>query len=332
MAPTVHCIRHGQGLHNLHSDYTLPDPGLTPLGEEQCASVQSTHFPPSEQREISLVAASPLKRTLHTAWLVFQPLLTHLHFPQPISQVGENQMRILALPDAQETSSDLCDVGTDLPILSSFLASQFPPWPVDLSLLTKNPAWNDKSYHTRFSPHDDAIKARARATRIFLRSIISEIIAKEGRDDVQVALVSHGGFLHYLSEDWEGAASRPGTGFANCEVRSYQFASTVTNDLTNDPDANIVETTSSRQARGLFHPVPGPSEQKRLFVEAMELWEAQGLERPDRLEHAASTCASDSASSLSRQAEIAKTETEREMYVQAETHRERQRAEELSNR
>ena len=139
MAPTIHCIRHGQGFHNLHSDYTLPDPRLTPLGEEQCATLQSTHFPPDKQRRISLVAASPLTRALHTAWLVFQPLLAQSLSPQPDTEAGGNQMQILALPDAQETSSDPCDVGTDLTTLSSFFTSQDPPWPVDISLLTKIP-------------------------------------------------------------------------------------------------------------------------------------------------------------------------------------------------
>jgi hypothetical protein len=224
-------------------------------------------------------------------------------------------MQILALPDAQETSSDPCDVGTDLPILSSLITSQDPPWAVDLSLLTNNPTWNHKSFHGRFSPHSDAIKARARAARLFLREKVATLMANEGRDDVQIALVSHGGFLHYFSDDWEGAATRPGTGFTNCEVRSYQFASApslpasrLIDNLNDDPDAKLIETTSSRQARGLNHPMPGPSEQEKLFLEAMEGWEAQGLERPDRLQDPASVLAS---SPPPRQAETAMTETEK---------------------
>ena len=219
-------------------------------------------------------------------------------------------MQILAIPDAQETSSDPCDIGTDLPSLSSFIASQDPPWPVDLSLLTNT--WNHKSFHSRYSPHSDAIKARARATRLFLREKVAELAANEGRGDIQIVLVSHGGFLHYFSDDWEGAATRPGTGFVNGEVRSYQFASLLCpsasplrDNFNDDLDARLVETISSRQARGLTHAMPGPSEQEKLFVEAMEGWEAQGLERPDRLEDPASV----PAPSPPRQAEIAKTET-----------------------
>ena len=300
MTPIIHCIRHGQGFHNFYSDYTLPDPRLTPLGEEQCATLQSAQFPPDKQRSISLVAASPLTRALHTAWLVFRPLLAQSY--QGDTGAGGRQIEILALPDAQETSSDPCDVGTDLPTLSSFLASQCPPWPVDLSLLTND--WNLKSFHGRYSPHSDAIKARARATRLFLRDKVAELMAKESRDDLEIVLVSHGGFLHYFSDDWEGAATRPGTGWTNCEVRSYQFALPVTGSLSDDPDAKVVEIMSSRQARGLTHPMPDSTEQEKLFVEAMEGWEAWGLERPDRLGDPAST----PASAPPRQAETAKTE------------------------
>ncbi|KAK5125374.1 hypothetical protein LTR85_000483 [Meristemomyces frigidus] len=311
MAPTIHCIRHGQGFHNLYADYTLPDPRLTPLGEEQCATLQLTQFPPDKQRGISLVTASPLTRALHTAWLVFQPRLTQSQCNQPDIKTYGSGLQILALPDAQETSSDPCDVGTDLPYLSNFLASQEPPWPVDLALLATHTTWNRKLFHSRFSPHSDAIKARARSTRRFLRERIVELMAKEGRDDVEVVLVSHGGFLHYFSNDWEDAASRPGTGFANCEVRSYQFDISLKDEFDHDHDATVVETAGSRRARGLTHPTPGPLEQEKLFVEAMEGWEAQGLERPDRVEGPASVAASALATSPLRQAETASSKTEK---------------------
>lgn len=85
-------------------------------------------------------------------------------------------------------------------------------------------------------------------------------MAKEGRDDVEIVLVSHGGFLLYFSDDWEGAASRPGTGWMNCEVRSYQFASPLPSSLNDDPNAKVIQIISSRQARGLTHLMPDSSE------------------------------------------------------------------------
>ena len=150
MPPTIHCIRHGQGFHNLYADYTLPDPRLTPLGEEQCATLQSEHFPPDKRNSISLVAASPLVRTLHTAWLVFQPLLSQSSSLHSKPEAGREQLRTLALPDAQETSSDPCDVGTDLPTLSAFLNFQDPPWPSTSPFLQMT---GTRNHSTVATPH-----------------------------------------------------------------------------------------------------------------------------------------------------------------------------------
>jgi hypothetical protein len=71
MAPTTRWICYGQGFYSLHSDYTLPDPRLTPLGEKQCATLRSTPLSPDKEKYISLEVASPLNKALHTAWLVF---------------------------------------------------------------------------------------------------------------------------------------------------------------------------------------------------------------------------------------------------------------------
>ena len=41
MPTTVHIVRHAQGYHNLsNANQLLPDPELTPLGEEQCAHLR----------------------------------------------------------------------------------------------------------------------------------------------------------------------------------------------------------------------------------------------------------------------------------------------------
>jgi hypothetical protein len=192
------------------------------------------------------------------------------------------------VPDAQEVTNHACDTGSDVHALKEFLESHNPCLPVDLSLLcqaphTETPArtWNDKSFKGRYSPQAHVVKQRARALRIFLREKIAGLVKEEGRDDVEIALVTHGGFLHYFANDWEDACKHEGTGWDNCEVRSYRFA---IDDLEHgDSCANLVEIEESRARRGLEHPMFDPVEQKTLFHKTMEGWGEQGLERADQM-------------------------------------------------
>src|SRR6202012_4292013 len=93
--PRIHLVRHAQGFHNLGNEFhSLPDPRLTPLGESQCAKLQEEHFPAERQQSLSLITASPLTRTLHTAFLTFKPALT--------SADAKCKSTIFAIPDAQE--------------------------------------------------------------------------------------------------------------------------------------------------------------------------------------------------------------------------------------
>jgi broad specificity phosphatase PhoE len=266
MPPTIHCVRHAQGFHNLGSEFhSLPDPLLTPLGQEQCEHLRESQF--SDQTRFSLITASPLTRTLHTAFLTFRPALT---------STGKCQPSILAIPDAQEISDFPCDTGSDVSIIRDFAKEQ--NWPVDLSLLTSN--WNIKSMTGRYSPQSDAINARAKAVRQLLRLKARELAASGDRD-CQIALVAHGDVLHYITGDWEHADKRMGTGWENCETRSYTFAHDFQAD--EDDDALIVETMSSRRKRGLDYPMYGKEEQKKLFEASTQGWENQGLQRPDKL-------------------------------------------------
>lgn len=266
MPPVVRCVRHGQGHHNL-GNYTLSDPRLTPLGEEQCHALLTKHF--SDQSQISLVTASPLTRTLHTAILTFGSGLKN----------GKCTPTILAVPDAQETSDFPCDTGSDLPVLQAYTKER--GWPIDLSLLRND--WNVKTMTGRYSPHSDAIAARAKAVRLLLRQKARELVSA-GDENAEIMFVAHGGLLHYFTQDWEKADLYPGTGWFNCETRAYTFENDFMND--DDEDARLVETMESRKSRGLSHPMYGKEEQLMLFEEAMSGWEGQGLQRPDRLDNA----------------------------------------------
>ncbi|KAG5820845.1 hypothetical protein H9Q74_000409 [Fusarium xylarioides] len=266
MPPVIHCIRHGQGFHNVGAGcYTLPDPRLTPLGEEQNMALRETGF--SDQSRISLVLASPLCRTLQSACLVFQPALQGNSKCHP---------EIIAVPDAQETSDDPCDVGTDPSLLREVVAEN--NWPVEVSLVKDG--WNAKALGTRYSPESTAIAARARDARIFIRQKIRELVEQDDMDP-QVALVTHGGFLHYFTDDWEDSWLNPGMGWKNCETRSYVFEQDILDDT--DVEARLTETMESRLKRGKGNPMPAKDEQAVLFEQAMESWEKQGLQRPDRL-------------------------------------------------
>ena len=266
MPPTIHCIRHAQGFHNVGGGcYTIPDPRLTPAGESQCESLRNGAF--FDQSRISLIVSSPMCRTLQTASLVFQTALTSTHKPQ----------RIIALPDVQETTTDPSDIGSDPDILR--LIAEKEKWPVDLSLVTDG--WNHKKPRSRYSPSNDAIKARARAARLFLRAKLRELVAG-GDDDAELVLVSHGGFLHYLTGDWEDSYHHSGTGWHNCETRAYVFEGDLMSS--HDEEAWLVETGESRRRRGKEHPMYGKADQVRLFIAAMEAWEGQGWQRPDELD------------------------------------------------
>ena len=265
MRPTIHCVRHAQGFHNVGGgNYLLPDPSLTPLGEQQCEKLRTESF--ADQTNISLIAASPLRRTLHTALLVFG---------EALASQGSCSPEILALPDAQEISDDPCDTGSDTDVLREVAAVN--AWPVDLSLI--HDGWNSKSPNGRYSPKDSAIRARALSVRLLLRQKIRDLI-KQGNPAPQIVLVTHGGFLHYLTDDWEESDVTPGTGWRNCETRSYEFKDDHMQDV--DGGAKLVETMASRLKRGKTYSMLDQPEQDRLFKLSMQNWEAQGLQRPDR--------------------------------------------------
>lgn len=265
--PKIHLVRHAQGFHNLGYEFhSLQDPRLTPLGQSQCEKLQTTDFPPESQRSISLVTASPLSRTLHTAYLTFAPAL----------ESGKCVPTILAIPDAQETSDFPCDTGSDVDVLHQLCADQ--GWPVDLSLVKED--WNIKTLANRYSPASDAIKARARDARILLRQKARELV-DAGDESVEIVLVSHGGYMHYITDDWEESTKLAGTGWENCETRTYVFENGFQTD--DDENAYFLETMESRGRRGKHYPMPSREEQKELFRLSMQGWEDQGLQNPSKL-------------------------------------------------
>ncbi|PGH14303.1 hypothetical protein AJ79_03125 [Helicocarpus griseus UAMH5409] len=274
MAPIVHCVRHAQGYHNLsQANHILLDPLLTPHGEKQCKELNAA-FP--RHSNIDLVVASPLRRTLYTALLSFE------------GEIKSKDLKIIGLPDIQETSDVACDTGSDLNVLQKEVTDN--SLPVDLSLVGED--WN--SNKGKFAPSAEAISDRAREARRWLKA----------RPEKEIVLVSHGGFLHYFTEDWEDSTlyqvtkmppspnnytnirpspTYPGTGWRNTEYRTFAFTDTVDEEdfyghRTDSDNASIVETAESRTRRG--KPAEGPSraQQKQFFLQALKGWENQMVE------------------------------------------------------
>ncbi len=215
MPPLVHFVRHSQAYHNLSiANHSIHDPQLTAYGEEQCRTLQAS-FP--KMRDIDLIVSSPLKRTLYTSLITFYPWLQ------------AKQIKVIALPELQETSDLPCDTGS--PICD--LLKEFAGKPVDFSLVL--PGWDSKK--GKFAPTAPAIENRAADARAWLLQ----------RPEKEVVVVSHGGFLQYLTSNWS-ASSDPstkmqGTGWANAEWRTYTF-----NPFDTTPP-QLIETVQSRQRR-----------------------------------------------------------------------------------
>lgn len=164
---------------------------LTPLGEEQCAALREA-FPNHDK--VSLLIASPLRRTIYTTLLSFGPSLAN----------GHCQPGVLALPEMQETSSFPCDTGSDVAELHQEMREK--SLPLNLSLL--NDDWNNTT-NEKWTPSAEALNRRAREARIYIRDQVLEL-QKNGERDPQVVVVTHGGFLHYFTEDWEDSSTYKG--------------------------------------------------------------------------------------------------------------------------
>lgn len=160
MPPTVHCIRHAQGYHNLNAaNHNMHDPLLTVLGHEQCKTL-GRDFPYSSN--VDLIVASPIKRTIYTALEAFEEI------------IRKKGLKVVALPEVQETSDLPCDTGSD----RAELEREFEGRPIDLDLVHEG--WNNK--RGKWAPTAAAIQNRAREGRVWLMN----------RPEKEIVIVTHG--------------------------------------------------------------------------------------------------------------------------------------------
>ncbi|KAI0123145.1 phosphoglycerate mutase [Xylariales sp. AK1849] len=192
---------------------------------EQCRELQET-FP--HHNKITHLVASPLRRTIHTCLLSFKPVV----------ELGKT---IIVLPDVQEVLLMPCDIGSD----SGKLKAEFGD-KLDYSLLTDD--WNDKSPPSVYEPTSEKLDMRTRNARLWLRDQARNYSGA----DAEIVLVTHGGILHFLTQDWDGMDPSRGTGWKNAEFRSYEFK----DPTFVDPEAALQETNFSwRQRRGSMVPL-----------------------------------------------------------------------------
>lgn len=161
----------------------MRDPALTEYGVEQCRHLHST-FPYMES--VDLVVASPLKRTIDTAMHSFK------------SAIEKRKLVVIALPELQETSDLPCDTGSSY----EELAKAFAGKPVNLDLVKARPDWTSKK--GEWAPWADSLHARAQKARQWLKQ----------RKEKHIVVVTHGGFLHYFTEDFDEFQKFSGTGWA----------------------------------------------------------------------------------------------------------------------
>ncbi|CAM1501799.1 Fc.00g037830.m01.CDS01 [Cosmosporella sp. VM-42] len=229
MAPTIHLVRHAQGFHNLsYENEQLPDPDLTPLGESQCAALRSD-FP--HHSKLTHLLASPMRRTVYTC----------LH-----SFGTDALLPITALPVLQEVSTQPCDIGSPVAKVQAEFGAR-----ADYTRVTD--AWLDKGPGSEFEPVLEKLLVRGKRARQVLREVA-------GEGDAHIAVVSHGGFLHFLTDDWYNVPEDKATGWTNCEYRSYQFV----DPTGKDEDAALQETEESWLRRQGSTTVPTPTEQREL--------------------------------------------------------------------
>ncbi|PHH82923.1 hypothetical protein CDD82_4246 [Ophiocordyceps australis] len=228
MAPTIHLVRHAQGVHNLSvANESIHDPDVTALGQEQCAALGAA-FP--YHASLKHLVASPLRRTITTCLAAFGH-----------GNVGP----VVALDVLQEVSAAPCDVGSAPEVLQREFGSQ-----VDLAGVRA--AWTDKGPGSVFEPTVDKLTARASEARRALRDLV--------RGEEHLVAVTHGGFLHFLTDDWQGIPEGRATGWDNCECRSYQFA----DPTGEDDDALLIETDQSRARRHFGANPLSPQEKREL--------------------------------------------------------------------
>lgn len=105
----------------------------------------------------------------------------------------------------QETSDYPCDTGSDVDELRAEMNAE--NLPVDLCLVEEG--WNIKTLDSKWAPTSEALNRRAAEARRYIRDKVLEL-QRSGEQEPEIVITSHGGFLHYFTEDWEDSKTYNG--------------------------------------------------------------------------------------------------------------------------
>ncbi|KAL7904229.1 phosphoglycerate mutase-like protein [Trichoderma velutinum] len=157
---TIHILRHGQSLHNVHRGYPHRDPPLTEVGSQQASNVRLPAEP-------DLIIVSPMTRTIQTALLVFDQHLNN----------SSTNVELQVWPDLRETHDEaICNKG----VSRAEIATKFAQF--DFSACHEE--WD-------YPPHssEDAV-VRAESVRRRLKDL--------SRSYKNIFLLTHRGFIAFL--------------------------------------------------------------------------------------------------------------------------------------
>lgn len=193
----VHFVRHAQGLHNAaadidHDNYLkeeYEDCALTPLGIDQCKTLNSTLLANGVAKTAQALLLSPMRRTIQTASYCFPNHMNNIPF--------------VALESLRERSGlHPCDRRRPVHELQTYYAH------VDFSMMQDD---IDPLYRPeRETP--DIVFARCRKFMIDLAS----------RPETELIVVGHSGYFDHLFETVVLAENdKTVVRFNNCELRSF---------------------------------------------------------------------------------------------------------------
>ncbi|KAF4635066.1 hypothetical protein G7Y89_g3024 [Cudoniella acicularis] len=165
------------------TDYTMHDPPLTEDGlENQCTQLaQHLQEKLPLAQKIDLIVTSPMQRTLQTT-------------KQALGWLIEKDVKVIALAELQETTTNLIDIGRP----TAELKQDWPQY--DWSMV--DPVFPAKEGMYAFS--QEALLERGKAARTWLRN----------RPEKVIAVVGHAGFLRI------GLCYRK---FGNADYRIFEF-------------------------------------------------------------------------------------------------------------